>query len=173
MGKRTITVGVLPLATFLYALYQLQSAKIQNFQSLCVHVEILWKIWNPQTKLGARASHGFVVGGASTSAIFTPEVGINYPPRRPIIRRQRYLNRHLLPTAAADLATPLRRFWFVWTPDMGRRQPFGRACETFLGGPEIPQSLAFIKMHLWMFPRHYGRGFYVYSLPLSTLIISM
>ena len=37
------------------------------------------------------------MGGASTSAIFTPEVGINYPRLSPIIRRQRYLNSHLLP----------------------------------------------------------------------------
>ena len=107
--------------------FQLQSVRIWNSQSSSVHVEILWKIWNPQTKLGARASHGFVVGGASTSAIFTPEVGINYPTLSPIIRRQRYLNSHLLPIfpTAADLATPLRKFWFVWTPDMARRQPFG------------------------------------------------
>ena len=113
------------------------------------------------------------MGGASTSAIFTPEVGINYPRLSPIIRRQRYLNSHLLPNLPQQTWRHLWENFGSCEPQTWLGASHSGACETFLGGPEIPQSLAFIKVHLWMFPRHYGRGFNVYSLPPSTLMNSI
>ena len=76
------------------------NCKVLKFKILKVHV-CMWNSYEtfeiPRRRLAPGPHMVSSMGGASTSAIFTPEVGINYPRLSPIIRRQRYLNSHLLP----------------------------------------------------------------------------
>ena len=89
--------------------------------------------WNSQTMFGARASYG---RGLNVGNFHTD--GINYP-TSPIIRRQRYLN-----APPSRLGDTFEIFWFVWTPDMTRRQPFGCMGDNSWWSRNTTMSVAFI-----------------------------